>query len=64
MNVHDVQNAKLYVQISQNHLERITDNRLTYLPELMSHTDTVWSKEPVISCVPVELNEREIISAE
>lgn len=64
MNVNEVQNAKLYVQISQNLLKRITDNRPTYLPELMSHTDTVWSKEPVISCVPVELNEREIISAE
>lgn len=39
-------------------------NEMTYFPELMSQTDTVWSKDPVISCVPVELKEREIISAE
>lgn len=68
MNVNEVQNTKLYVKflrtIYRGYKSTIKDNWPTYLPELMSHTDTVWSKEPVISCVPVELKEREIISAE
>ena len=36
----------------------------TNLPVAVSHTLTVWSKEPVSSWSPVVLNEQEIISAE
>jgi len=36
----------------------------TYFPLLTSHRETVWSKEPVISCVPFVLNETVIISSE
>ena len=36
----------------------------TYLPVLTSQTDTVWSKDPVISWLPVVLKASEMISAE
>ena len=36
----------------------------TNLPVAVSHTLTVWSKDPVSSWSPVVLNEQEIISAE
>ena len=36
---------------------------VTDLPELTSQTQTVWSKEPVMSCDPVVLKLRVIISA-
>lgn len=36
----------------------------THFPLLTSHTMTVWSNEPVMSWVPVELKDNEMISAE
>ena len=55
--------SKLY--FSQNLREKILKALLysTYFPDMTSHTDTVWSKDPVISISPAVLNVREMISA-
>lgn len=55
---------EIFSKLKDNITDKSDEDWYTYLPVLTSHTDTVWSKEPVISWSPVVLKPNEIISAE